>query len=327
MKRIFLLVVVMCCSLTLAAQITAFRGKVADGYNFWLYQPQTKYADSTTHDDLKPLILFLHGSSLCGTDMNKVRRYGTLNAVEKGMSIDAYILAPQNPGGAWKPDRVLNIVDWAQANYSIDTNRLYVVGMSLGGYGTMDFAGTYPERVAAAVALCGGSTLKNFDGLSKVPLWVIHGTADQAVSVKESRRVVQAMKAENLPTMLRYEEMEGASHGALARVFYLRELYDWLFMHNLIELEPQGNADDVIISSSTLKTAYRSIDKNAPKPSIIDRQPSSSPPATTGKVHVIKSGDTLGAIARRYGTTVSKLCSANNITTTTTLRIGQKLSL
>lgn len=90
-------------------------------------------------------------------------------------------------------------------NYSMDSTRVYVIGMSLGGYGTLDFTGTYPNKVAAAMALCGGCTLKDKTGLGKVPLWIIHGTADRAVSIKESKVVVDELKQTNNDKRLKFD--------------------------------------------------------------------------------------------------------------------------
>lgn len=183
---------------------------------------------------MKPLVIFLHGASLCGNDLNKVRRYGTIDAIECGRDIDAYVIAPQNPGGAWNPKKINKIVKWVEENYAnMDTTRIYVLGMSLGGYGTLDYAAAYPGQTAAAMAFCGGSTAKNLGDLNQVPLWIIHGTADRAVSVKESDRVVEAMKQADPKTpRLIYDRFEGMNHSTPARYFYLPSTYEWLFSHS-----------------------------------------------------------------------------------------------
>lgn len=202
---------------------------VSNGYNFWLYQPAKV-------DTLKPVVIFLHGASLCGHNLNTVRRYGTIDAVEKGRKIDAYIIAPQNPGGAWKPAKIKDVLDWVVKNHNVDTTRVYILGMSLGGYGTIDFATTYPDHVAAAMALCGGGTQKSYQNLTKVPIWIAHGTADRAISVKESDKVVNAMKAcSGGAPRLYYDRVPGMNHGALARAFYKKETYEWLFQHRLTD--------------------------------------------------------------------------------------------
>lgn len=237
-------------------QITAMRNVVPDGYNFWVYTPQ-EY-DSLQHRT--PVIIFLHGASLCGHDLNRVRRYGPLQALTLGRTIPALIIAPQNPGGAWNPRRINNVLEWTREHYPCDSTRIYVYGMSLGGYGTLDFAGTYPEKVAAAMALCGGTTLKNLHGLGKLPLWIMHGTADRAVPVKQSQIVVSAMKANNETERLRYDWLPGASHGALARMFYLQKTYDWLFSHALTDsLRPVERG--IIINQSDFPQAYRNMNK------------------------------------------------------------------
>lgn len=210
-----------------AAKITAHRGEVKDGYNFWLVEP----ADSM---EAKPVFIFLHGASLCGNDLNKVRRYGTIDAIEKGRELDSYVIAPQNPGGSWNPRKIMNILKWVEDWYNVDYDRIYVLGMSLGGYGAIDFAATYPEDIAAAMAFCGGGTVRDYSGLNGVPLWIVHGTADRAVSVQQSDKVVQAMKqADQTTPRLIYDRIPGMNHSQPARLFYLKETYDWLLSHSL----------------------------------------------------------------------------------------------
>lgn len=295
------------------AKLSTKIGKVKDGYNFWLYEPDNVASSSKENNDAendplfnppaqgenpdeffpinldslsteeqiayemwgnelwgdsisyrernnnggkKPLVIFLHGRSLCGNNLDRVLRYGTVDAVKKGREIDAYVIAPQNPGTFWKPDNIMNIVDWVIERYPIDTNRIYVLGMSLGGYGTIDLVAAYPHRIAAAMALCGGGSRKDLSGLNEVPLWIIHGTADAAVSVNESRKVRDKMREAGKTPLLRYDEWKGVNHGALARLFYLKQTYDWLFMHTL----DNRNVDKSIsIEQGDTKNAYKDL--------------------------------------------------------------------
>lgn len=237
MKRTLLLLYIIMVGLPLAAQslqrgeLKAMRGVVESNYNFWLYTPGDYNDDLHPH----PLVIFLHGASLCGRNLDRVRRYGVLDAIEKGKIVPALVLAPQNSGGAWKPEKINRLLEWVKANYRVDTTRVYVLGMSLGGYGTMDFVATYPEKVAAAMALCGGCSLKDLDGLGRVPLWIMHGTADRAVSISQSKRVVEYLQQHGADSLLRYKWLQGASHGLPARLFYLQKTYDWLFSHSLAD--------------------------------------------------------------------------------------------
>ena len=205
------------------------KGEIDNGYNFWVYTPDGYDTDDHAH----PLIIFLHGASLCGKNLDRVRRYGVLDAIDRGKIIPALVAAPQNPGGAWNPSKINDLLEWMKTHYRVDESRVYVLGMSLGGYGTMDFAGTYPEKVAAAMALCGGCSLKNKDGLGTLPFWIMHGTADRAVSIKASKTVVDYLQQTKQDRLLRYDWLQGGSHGVLARLFYLQKTYDWLFCHSL----------------------------------------------------------------------------------------------
>lgn len=236
------------------AQLISHHGVVKGGYDFWVYVPQDRAAKDTTK---LPLVLFLHGKSLSGTNLDKVREYGPLEALKFGRKIDAIVLAPQSQGG-WSPSRVRKTLDWTEARYPVDTNRIYVFGMSMGGYGTIDFTGTYPDKVAAAIAMCGGADIKDVSGLNKVPLWIIHGTSDSAVSWKRSQAVVDAMKASGPADLLRYDLHPGVSHSYLGRVFYMSEPYEWLFKHSLTD--SVRTVDQTIqITKDGMSKAYKSM--------------------------------------------------------------------
>ncbi len=256
-KHIFICILLAFTTLSASAQrgkLAAMRGVVPDSYNFWFYAPR-EYVDEGAR---VPIIIFLHGASLCGNNLSKVRRYGLLHAIQMGRYYPCMVLAPQNPGGSWSPAKIARLLDWVEERYNVDTTRIYVIGMSLGGYGTLDFAGTYPNRIAAAMALCGGSTLKDFSGLGQVPLWILHGTADRAVSVNESKEVVKKIQQSGNDGLLRYDWLKGASHGDLARILYLKQTYDWLFSHSLGD-NPKEVDRQVPISLSDLRHAYEDL--------------------------------------------------------------------
>ena len=245
--------------------LRAVKDSIPGGYNFWVYTP----VDYFYTQEETPVIIFLHGASLCGRNLDRVRRYGPLDAVVKGRDIDALTIVPQNPGGAWNPKKVMDVLDWVERNYACDTTRVYVLGMSLGGYGTMDVCGTYPDRIAAGMALCGGTWLKDVSGLGKLPFWIIHGTADRAVPVKQSKDVVEKLQQEGNDTRLRFDWLQGAGHGAPARIFYLRKTYEWLFSHSLTDRNRPVNRD-ISIGLDDLNRAYNDVNRNVQAPELID---------------------------------------------------------
>ena len=101
------------------SEIKTYKGVISGGYDFSVSTPTTK-SDTVA----KPMVVFLHGASLCGTNIERVRRYGVLNAVDRGMRIPAIVVAPQNPGGAWRPSKVNDVMMWVERNYSVDTSRV-----------------------------------------------------------------------------------------------------------------------------------------------------------------------------------------------------------
>ena len=254
MKRQIVLTLLALTALTSLAQLLlqqTHKPVAPDGYSFWTVLPD----DYAMTDRPLPVIIYLHGASICGQNLNRVKRYGTLEAIDKGLKIEAIVVAPQNPGGSWKPSKINDILEWVEHEYRVDTTRVSVVGMSLGGYGTMDFAGTYPEKIAAAMALCGGCTLKDQLPLGDLPLWIIHGTGDRAVPVKKSQDVVALLHNNGRDSRLRFDWMRGASHGALARLFYLEETYQWLLSHSTADDGRPVNRD-VVITHAMMTQAY-----------------------------------------------------------------------
>lgn len=226
MKNLFIVIILLFVFNTiLISQINEVHNKAA--YPFLLYLPNDSILATNP-----PVLIFLHGRSLSGTDLNLVKGYGIMHEVEKGRKIPAIVIAPQVLAGKpWEHTKVLSVLRYVQKTYNTDTNRVYIAGMSLGGYGTLDFAGSYPEIVTAAVALCGGGNLYDGCRLATVPLWIQHGTNDAAVPISESDKIVNAIKACNGGENLIYTRIMGASHGDLEKIFRTDEMYDWLFKY------------------------------------------------------------------------------------------------
>lgn len=257
-KVIALILIAVAANLGANAQIgkmAAMKGKVTNGYDFWLYAPQ-QYFERTT--DKFPVIIYLHGRGMVGKGLRNADKYYTLEAIAMGREINAMVIAPQNPSGSWKPERLNNILDWVLENYRADPDSVYVIGMSLGGYGTMDFVGTYPEKIAAAIALCGGTTLKDVQGMGKLPFWILHGTADEAVNIRESKKVVEALKQAGNDSLLRYDWLPGANHGRLARICYMKQAYEWLLSHSRAN-KPQVVNRDVVIDMGAIANTYKGL--------------------------------------------------------------------
>lgn len=196
-------------------------------YPFLLHLP----ADSILKSQ-PPVLIFLHGRSLSGANLDLVKKYGVIHEIEKGRKVPAIVVAPQVLAGkSWEPEKIMSVLKFVQRTFDTDTNRVYVAGMSLGGYGTLRFAGAYPGVVTAAVALCGGGNPNDGCDLATVPLWIQHGNSDRAVPISESEKIVNSIKNCNGGENLKYTVHKGADHGALERIFRTDEMYEWLFQY------------------------------------------------------------------------------------------------
>jgi len=318
--------------------MTAMRDSAKGGYNFWLYEP-----DTLQQDEKMPLIIFLHGASLKGTNLERVLKYGPLNAASRGIKINAYVVAPQTSTN-WDADKIWKDVEWVVAHYPIDKDRISVVGMSLGGFGTFELSTKYYDQLAAGMMLCGGNTNSNYCGLTKMPFWIMHGTADRPVPISRSNSIVSEMKACGDTSRLLYTKLKGADHGYPARLFYLTETYDWLTSHSLKDEERAVNRA-IEIPQSMITGAYGRLTgvQNAVKK--VNRPRSSSNNSAVAEsgtseneqtevqnqgnpsYHVVVKGNTLYSIAKKYHTTVEKLCQLNKINENSILQIGQKIKL
>lgn len=196
------------------------------GYNYWLQMPEI-----SNKKEKLPVIIFLHGRSLSGNDLNRVKRYGVLRAIERGKDLQAIVIAPQTSNG-WDPDKVIDVLDQVLAEQPGDENRVYVCGMSMGAYGTLDVAGKYPDRIAAAVAICGGGSAQYACNLTQVPVWIQHGSADRAVPASESKKIYRAIKNCNQDADATLTIIPGGTHGSVERLFHGSEIYDFLFRHH-----------------------------------------------------------------------------------------------
>jgi len=267
-----------------------------NNYNFWLYLPhEYKEKEHTQHGI--PLIIYLHGASCCGTNLTKVKRYGTIDAIGKGLPMSSIVIAPQSQG-AWNPKKLNELLEWMTLNYNVDKNRVYVVGMSLGGYGTMDFVNAYPEKIAAAIAFCGGCSTNSPDGLGRTCMWIMHGTADRAVGINRSKQVVSYLQNTGHDKLLRYDWLPGGSHGVYARYFYLPKLYDWLYMHSLDD-NPRRVDKSVVITKEDTRNPYVALKR-------LQQQAKTKTTADTEATEVNKDGEANEVKAAEKTTTTKK---------------------
>ncbi len=231
--------------------------EVDEGYNFILYQPVSVEADTTKSP--KPLIITLHSHSASGKDLKSVDLFGTIDALESGMELDAYVLAPQADGYKWDVERIMKDVDWAVTQHNIDPERIYAIGMSMGGNGVADLAAAYPDKIAAAVILAGGLDKGDAANLNKLPLWVIRGMDDRREAIARTDRMVEKMRSQpDKAPRLTYTKINGLDHRQHERLLYMPCIYGWLMSHNLKDHDRSTNKA-IEITGKMIKEAYKGL--------------------------------------------------------------------
>lgn len=177
-----------------------------------------------------PLILFLHGAGERGDSLQRVKIHGPPKLVEGGQKFPFIIVSPQCPENEWWSTEVLDVLlNEICKNYKVDKDRIYLTGLSMGGYGTWDMVSEYPNRFAAIAPICGGGNPNRVDVLKNLPIWIFHGAKDEVVPLEKSQDMFDALKkvGGNVKITI-YPE---ASHDSWTETYNNTELYKWFLKH------------------------------------------------------------------------------------------------
>jgi predicted peptidase len=193
-----------------------------------------------------PLVIFLHGAGERGSDNAAQLKHGVGEFVRQRSDYPCFLIAPQCPEGKrWVE------VDWSAATHDlpkeagdqmalvrgvidqfiedkpVDADRIYITGLSMGGYGTWDAISRYPDLFAAAAPICGGGDPKHAKTIKDLPIWCFHGDQDQAVKVERSRAMIEAIKAAGGEP--KYTEYPGVGHDSWTQSYKNDDFFAWLF--------------------------------------------------------------------------------------------------
>jgi predicted peptidase len=178
-----------------------------------------------------PLMVFMHGSGECGDDVTKIKRHGPPAFLDARPDFPFAVISPQCPAGdSWHHQTagILALIDDALARYALDVTRVYLTGLSLGGYGVWDIAAAHPARFAALAPVCGGMFLDRKRAITLVdtPIWAFHGANDKAVPLREQQRVINLLKRSGGNP--RFTVYPRAGHNVWTRTYANQALYDWM---------------------------------------------------------------------------------------------------
>ncbi len=239
--RLLPFAVLVCTSALPAAEMTQKRqhfdqkAKHRQTLDYLLYLPEG-YRENTRRK--WPLILFLHGMGERGTNLDKVKVHGPPKLLDGATNLPFVVVSPQCPLGQWWDVETLDaLLEKIIRKERIDTRRVYLTGLSMGGFGSWELAMKFPDRFAAVAPICGGGnpfypagyTKRQAAVLKEIPFWAFHGAKDTSVPLSESQRMVDALK--KFGCDVKFTVYPEAGHDSWTETYNNPELYEWFLRH------------------------------------------------------------------------------------------------
>jgi iduronate 2-sulfatase len=224
-----------------------FTSKTHGTLPYRLFQPPSKGQQSL------PLVLFLHGADERGTDNKKQLLHGVRDFITPTaqQARPCILLAPQCPEGRWwNVEHFTELLRSALRSLPVDRDRVYITGLSMGGYGTWSAISQTPELFAAAIPICGGGEPDDAKALKGMPIWAFHGDADTDVKPEESREMIAAIqKTGGKP---KYTEYPGVQHDSWTRSYANTAVQQWLFQQSRARKSPGKRKNVLFLISDDL---------------------------------------------------------------------------
>ena len=205
--------------------------KVGEGQiiRYLLYLPK----QYSSNEKKWPCMLFLHGRGESQGPLQSVAKWGPPRLLARGDELPFIVVSPQCPpspdswGQAKQQELLLALLDHVVKTLKVDQDRIYLTGLSMGGFGSWRLAADHPEKFAAVVPICGGGNIADAGKLKSLPIWVFHGGADPTVPIKRSEEMVEAIKAAG-GTTIRFTTLEYIGHNSWEAAYASPDLYQWL---------------------------------------------------------------------------------------------------
>lgn len=174
-----------------------------------------------------PLLLFLHGGGERGDDIEQVKFHGPPKLIAAGRQFPMIVVSPQCPKDQrWQSVTLLALLDELCEKLKVDQDRIYVTGLSMGGFGLWALAADAPDRFAALAPICGGGETYWAKAIKHIPVWAFHGELDEGVPVRRSQEMIDALRKEGGAPKLTI--LPGVGHIAWPAVYDDPALWEWL---------------------------------------------------------------------------------------------------
>ena len=178
-----------------------------------------------------PIVFFLHGVGERGENLDLVETHGIPKLIKNGKKFPFITVAPQCPFNQWWSrsemiKSLINLVEKVVQKYDVDDSRVYITGLSMGGFGTIALANERPDLFAAALPVCGGADFSDYSNLKSLPIWFFHGSEDDEHPASYSEKIYNALKDQNKDVKLTI--YDGVGHNSWDLTYDNQEIYDWL---------------------------------------------------------------------------------------------------
>ena len=174
-----------------------------------------------------PLLLFLHGAGERGDDLELVKKHGPPKLIAAGEDFPFIVVSPQCPKDKWwEPIELVALLEELSSKYKVDADRIYVTGLSMGGFGSWRLAAYAPDRLAAIAPICGGGEKYWARRFAHLPVWAFHGAKDTGVPPERSQMMIDELKKKGgSPKLTIYPE---AGHDSWTETYNNPKFYEWL---------------------------------------------------------------------------------------------------
>ena len=209
--------------------------KTSDGteVGYLLYLPKDY---DTTGEKKVPVMLFLHGRGESNGPLSLVAKWGPPQLVEAGQDMPFLIVSPQCPKEDWwssevQLNRLTELMDEITSNYVVNEKKVYLTGLSMGGFGSWALSAMHPKKFAAVVPICGGGKVEFGEKIKDIPIWAWHGDQDGAVPFEKSVEMVDAIKKAG-GDLVKFTTLEGIGHNCWSAAYATPQLYQWMLQQS-----------------------------------------------------------------------------------------------
>ena len=193
--------------------------------------------------DSWPLLLFLHGAGERGDNLELVKVHGPPKLIHQGKQFPFIVVSPQCPKNQWWDTLILDaLLNEMADKHRVDMDRVYVTGLSMGGFGTWSIAARFPHRFAAIAPICGGGETFWTKRFPHLPVWAFHGAKDEAVPLRRSQELVDSLNKRR--ANVKFTVYPEAAHDSWTETYDNPELYTWLLAHSRSPLKVSVKSEE-----------------------------------------------------------------------------------